>query len=365
MSWVQTWSSAKQCWLTNFCGSTVLPCQKCCATWTGIQCGNAVAAANWRWHVANAGITATENHGPCSLDPCFVNPALSATVLEHPLPPGCLPGACAIRSFLQMPELSPEPISTIYWRTVQLHVMERLVAWACLDTAWTFEDHTLSPLPLCRDNSWKCNLLRKPPCAYGTRTCSSTEPLRRQTCPQPSQRNMGIFPKALPKPWLEPSPSSGSPTDITGCTGYTAQTTAHFLWEGALFGWTSSRCQPSPCPLNISSYLYNCTSNCKTVSSGCGWSGRCQYTPSFGKRYGTPRHNAMTTRMYKLWRCDEVWESKYLTANHSKPRRFRSQQWFVQGRRSNSALPTWYRDQRRFYCRICRILCCRTATSGE
>ena len=51
---------------------------------------------------------------PCSLDPCFVNPALSATVLEHPLPPGCLPGACTIRSFLQMPELSPEPISTNY-----------------------------------------------------------------------------------------------------------------------------------------------------------------------------------------------------------------------------------------------------------
>lgn len=51
---------------------------------------------------------------PCSLDPCFVNPALPATVLEHPLPPGCLPGACTIRSFLQMPELSPEPVSTIY-----------------------------------------------------------------------------------------------------------------------------------------------------------------------------------------------------------------------------------------------------------
>lgn len=167
-----------------------------------------------------------------------------------------------------------------------------------------------------------------------------------------------------PKPWLEPSPSSGSPTDITGCTGYTAQTTAYFLWEGALFGWTSSRCQPSPCPLNVRPRLHNCTNNRKTVSSGCGWSGRCQYTPSFGKRYGTPRHNAMTTRMYKFWRCDEVWESKYLTANHSKPRRFRSQQWLVQGRRSNSALPTWYRDQRRFYCRI-RILCCRTATSGE
>ena len=82
-------------WLTNFCGSTVLPCQKCCATWTGMQCGNAVTAANWRWHVANAGITATKNHvrwilalwiqhclqqslnTPCLLD-AFLEPVLYA-----------------------------------------------------------------------------------------------------------------------------------------------------------------------------------------------------------------------------------------------------------------------------------------------
>ena len=102
MSWVQTWPSAKQCWLTNFCGSTVLPCQKCCATGTGMHCGDAVAAADWRWHVANAGITATENHVLWILTLWIQN--CLATVFEHPLPPGCLLGACTIRSFLQMPE---------------------------------------------------------------------------------------------------------------------------------------------------------------------------------------------------------------------------------------------------------------------
>ncbi len=215
MSWVQTWSSAKHCWPTNFCASTVLPCQKCWAMWTGMHCGDAVAAAVWTWHVANAWITATENHvcrilalsatvwqfhlepvsGNLWTEPALNNPSLLETswslyYTQNPSNAGTFS-----RTYLYKLLQFALNISMIFYaHIVQLHVRERPAASACLDTAWTFEDHMRSPPRLCRDNSWNCNLLCKPPCAHGTRTCSWTEPLCRQTCPQNEHGNL---PKAM------------------------------------------------------------------------------------------------------------------------------------------------------------------------
>ena len=167
---------------------------------------------------------------PCLSDSCFVCNGLAissgtrfrelvdGTCLEQPRPgnflePVLYAESFKCRNFLQNVQNLSLQIAVIcpqyfYAHIVQLHVRERPAASACLDTAWTFEDHlktTCAPHPACvatiAETATYCANRHAP-------MVREPAPQRNLSAAKPAHRtNMGIF----PKPWLEPPAPGRNP----------------------------------------------------------------------------------------------------------------------------------------------------------